>query len=83
MPTNSPFRTADDTDRLSGRAFELAASVDRALERHLEECTNRYMNVQEKLEDINKLFMRVAGAIILLLLSIMGWLITHSGGALL
>lgn len=66
-----------DQARLDARALEVSASVDRVLQLHLIECRDRYMAVQAALVDINKMMFRGMAALVMLLISIMGYLFVH------
>ena len=59
------------------RALELASGADAVLQQHLVECRDRYLSLDGKLDNLNKLAIRGMYGIITALVAILAYLAVH------
>lgn len=62
---------------IDSRALELASAADAVLEQHLVECRDRYLNLDGKLDNLNKLLFRGLAAVVTSLAAVLAYLLVH------
>lgn len=74
-----PFWQEREQTRIDTRAIEMSAATDAVMTQHLTECRDRYLAVSAELDAVHKLAQRGLVFIVVLLLTILGYLVSHGG----